>query len=73
MNAEMAKPLKTRDEMIKSLKADLEVDPIDESGNVRWISPFHSIQIKILKIMTPTRIPLVNMKREFLQWFFYLL
>ena len=32
MNAELAKPLKSRDEMIKSLKADLEVDPIDESG-----------------------------------------
>jgi len=31
MNAELAKPLKSRDEMIKSLKADLEVDPIDES------------------------------------------
>ena len=43
MNAELAKPLKSRDEMIKSLKADLEVDPIDESGILSLTLSFHSL------------------------------
>ena len=36
MLAEEDKPLKSRDDIIKSLKEkDLEVDPIDESGKLK--------------------------------------